>query len=116
MDENFPVRLHRRLRDAGHQVEHLITSGQRGLPDAAIRERLRQEADLVFLTQDTEFEELAAGVAGTVVISRVPQALPLGDRLEVWQSALERFLIERPPGRLFELVPPGEMVPLEVRG
>ncbi|HWB70834.1 MAG TPA: DUF5615 family PIN-like protein [Egibacteraceae bacterium] len=37
LDENFPIQLYRRLRQAGEDVEHLILSGQRGLPDDAIR-------------------------------------------------------------------------------
>jgi hypothetical protein len=40
LDENFPLALLRRLRESGYDAEHLITLGQRGLPDAAIQERL----------------------------------------------------------------------------
>jgi predicted nuclease of predicted toxin-antitoxin system len=37
LDENLPLQLHRRLVAAGLQSEHIITSGQRGLPDVAIK-------------------------------------------------------------------------------
>ncbi len=72
LDENFPLQLYRRLKEAGYDVEHIIALGLRGLPDEAIRLRLAVEADLIFLTHDTEFAELPADTAGTVVISRVP--------------------------------------------
>jgi predicted nuclease of predicted toxin-antitoxin system len=74
LDENFPLQLYRRLIDAGHDAEHIIALGQRGLPDAAIRSRLAAEEHLVFLTQDSEFEQLASGTIATVIISRIPQA------------------------------------------
>ena len=76
--------------------------GLRGLPDEAIRQRLAVEADLLFLTQDTEFAELPADTAATVLISRVPQAFPIARRVEVWEAALDGFLQHRPAGRLFE--------------
>jgi len=43
LDENFPLPLYHQLRAAGHDVEHIIALGQRGLPDAAIRQRLQNE-------------------------------------------------------------------------
>ncbi|MGH9036607.1 MAG: hypothetical protein ACRD0O_12670, partial [Acidimicrobiia bacterium] len=62
--------------EASYEVEHLIVLGRRGLPDRAIRTRLVSEADLVFLTHDTEFEDLPQGTKGKTIISRVPQHLP----------------------------------------
>lgn len=59
LDENFPIQLQQRLLAAGHLADHIIALGQRGMPDSQIRQRLVQEPDLVFVTQDTEFEELA---------------------------------------------------------
>ena len=47
LDENFPLALYRRLRDSGQDVEHVITLGQRGIGDDALRSRLAREA-LVF--------------------------------------------------------------------
>jgi predicted nuclease of predicted toxin-antitoxin system len=55
LDENFPIQLYRRLQHEGYDAEHIIALGLRGLPDADIRLRLAAEADLLFLTQDTEF-------------------------------------------------------------
>ena len=40
LDENFPLPLYHRLRAAGHDAEHIIVLGQRGIPDSAIRQRL----------------------------------------------------------------------------
>ncbi len=77
LDENFPIQLHRRLLEAGYETEHIIALGLRGLSDDEIRRRLAIETDLVFLTQDTEFAELPADTAATVMISRVPQAIPI---------------------------------------
>ena len=53
LDENFPLPLYHRLRASGHDAEHIIVLGQRGIPDSAIRQRLMAE-ELVFLTNDTE--------------------------------------------------------------
>ena len=61
LDENFPLPLYHDLRATGYDVEHIIVLGQRGLPDAMIRQRLALE-EIVFLTQDTEFEDLPAGL------------------------------------------------------
>src|SRR5438034_7797097 len=40
LDENFPLRLYRRLKSSGYDVEHIIVLGRRGLTDPAITERL----------------------------------------------------------------------------
>lgn len=116
LDENFPVQLARRLRSAGHAVEHLVESDQRGLPDSAIRVRLDEDGDLLFLTQDTDFEDVSASMRARVIISRVPQSLPITVRVDIWMAALATFLAQPPPGRLFELLASGEMVPIDVRG
>lgn len=115
LDENFPLQLYHRLRHAGQEVEHLVVSGERGLPDAAIRERLRLEEDLVFLTQDTEFEHLAEATRGVVIISRIPQSLPIQERVELWLQALVPFLEDPAPGSLFDLLPTGHITPIELR-
>lgn len=114
LDENFPLPLYHRLRAAGHDVEHLIVLGQRGLPDSAIRHRLQTE-DLVFLTQDAEFENIPSDYAATIIISRVRQSLPTPRRIEIWFAALEDFLTRRPAGKLFDLLETGELVPWEIR-
>lgn len=111
LDENFPLRLRENLRSRGIDCEHIIASGQRGMSDPEIIERLRTEEDLVLLTQDADFEDLQLrGVR--VIISRVPQALPIGRRLELWNLALKRFIEEAPQGECFEILPFGELRPL----
>jgi len=114
LDENLPLQLHRRLVGAGLKSEHIITSGQRGLPDAAIKARLALDGELVLVTQDTEFEGIEVG-AGTVIISRVPQSLPVRRRVETWFEALSRFAADPPPGQLFDLLPNGQIVGWEIR-
>jgi len=113
LDENFPFPLYHRLKKAGHDIEHLIVLGQRGLPDSAIRDRLQTE-DLVFLTQDAEFEDIPSDYRATVIISRVRQILPTSRRIEIWSAALEDFLRRRPAGKLFDLLETGELLPWEV--
>jgi predicted nuclease of predicted toxin-antitoxin system len=114
LDENFPLPLYHRLRAAGHDAEHIIVLGQRGIPDSAIRQRLVAE-ELVFLTNDTEFEDLPADYRAQVVISRVPQRLPTARRVEIWFGALEEFLKTKPAGRLFDLYETGKIVGWEIR-
>jgi hypothetical protein len=107
LDENFPLPLYHRLRAAGHDAEHIVL-GQRGTPDSAIRQRLMAE-ELVFLTNDIEFEDHPADYRAQVVISRVPQRLPTTRRVEIWFGALEGFLKAKPAGRLFDLHENGEI-------
>ena len=111
---NSPLPLYCRLRAAGHDAEHIIVLGQRGLPDSVIRQRLAAE-DIVFLTQDTEFEDLPADYRAAVIISRVPQSLPTQERIAIWFEALERFLANPPAGKLFDLLESGEVVTWEIR-
>lgn len=112
LDENFPIQLHRRLRTAGYEADHIITLNLRGIPDAQIRQRLVEEPGLVFLTQDTDFAELAAGMTAVVIISRVPQHLRIAERVELWAEAIDAFVRETPSGTVFELLPSGVVVAL----
>lgn len=109
LDENFPLQLYRRLLERGCEAEHVIVLGQRGAPDAVLRDRLVAE-ELVLLTQDTEFEKLPSEFRSQDIVSRVPQRLPILERVEVWSGALERFVRERPEERLFDLLPSGEFI------
>lgn len=113
LDENFPLHLHRRLQLSGYDVEHIIVIGQRGISDDAIRERISRE-ELVFLTQDSEFEKMPLGHGGMVIISRIKQSLSIEKRTQLWFDAVERFLAERPEGKLFEILETGEVVAWEV--
>lgn len=113
LDENFPLPLYYRLRDAGYDVEHIIILGQRGIPDTAIRARLAQE-QLVFLTNDTEFVDLPMDYRAQVVISRLRQNLPTLQRVEIWLKAFHEFVKNQPPGKLFDLLETGQIVPSEI--
>lgn len=66
------------------------------------------------MTHDTEFEDIEVGV-GTVIISRVPQNLPVRRRVEIWFEALPGFATDTPPGQLFDLLPTGQIVGWEIR-
>jgi len=95
LDENFPLRLYRRLRQRGYAAEDIIVLGQRGVPDSAIGGRLRTE-ELLFLTNDTDFIALAAGCRATILLSRVSQNLPVEDRVRIWLAAIDEFLAHPP--------------------
>lgn len=73
------------------------------------------EEELVFLTNDTEFEDLPDGCRSKVVISRVPQRLPTRQRVEIWFNALEGFLKTKPAGWLFDLYETGQIAGWEIR-
>jgi len=113
LDENFPLRLHRRLLAAGYDAEHIIALGQRGVADVVIRRRLESE-ELLFLTQDEEFMSLPAACRATVVVSRVEQSRPIQERVDLWLRAIETFLSRRSKEKLFEIDDSGELVPWQV--
>jgi hypothetical protein len=114
LDENFPLQLYQHLLARGHEVEHIIVLGQRGVADSEIVARLAAEAELVFVTQDDDFTDVVPKDGGAVIISRVPQSLPIRSRVDLWSRALEGFLAEPPSGRLFELLATGEIVAWEI--
>ena len=114
LDENFPLLLYHRLREAGYDVDHIIALGQRGLPDRVIRKRLAVE-DLVFVTHDTEFLDVPDSDRATIIVSRVRQNLPIATRVDIWFPALARFILNRPVGPIFELLETGEIVPWEIK-
>ena len=114
LDENFPLPLYHRLRTEGYDVEHIIVLGQRGVRDSELRRRIAEE-DLVFLTHDTEFEDISSGYRGVVIISRVRQGLLIQQRVQLWFNAIKEFMARRPAGKLFDLLETGELVPWEIR-
>jgi hypothetical protein len=69
----------------------------------------------LFLTQDTEFADLAPDIVATVMISRVPQAIPITRRVELWEHAIDGFLLHPIPGRLFEVLGDGRVVAWDFR-
>lgn len=113
LDENFPLALHRRLTEDGEDVEHIITLGWRGASDRRIRDRL-VEKQLLFLTQgeDFLFDEPTEAL---VVVSRVRQARPLAERVEIWRAAIVDLAQNPRPQRRFELMDDGSLVAWEQR-
>jgi len=111
LDENFPMPLYRRLRLTGYDVEHIIALSQRGLADASIQKRLREEK-LLFLTQDADFENLSGVHSSTIIISRIKQNMPIRKRTEIWLKAIETFMAHRPAGKIFDLLDTGELIPI----
>jgi hypothetical protein len=109
LDENFPLGLIRQLQADGLIAEHIITIGWRGASDTRIRERL-QDSEVLFLTQDEDFL-FGASVPAVIVISRVRQARPLKDRIEVWRAAIRRLIHEPKTEKLFELTDEGVLLP-----
>lgn len=107
--ENFPLPLYHRLKTAGFDVEHIIVLGQRGIKDSQLRKRLEEET-IVFLTQDTEFEDVAAN-RGKVIISRIRQNLPIRQRVEIWFAALTEFVSRAYVENLFDLIEDGRIIP-----
>ena len=114
LDENFPLPLFHRLRATGYDVEHIIALGLRGTKDSELRKRLMRE-EIILLTQDTEFEDIALDCRGQVIISRVRQSLPIQQRVNIWFNALQEFMTHQRPEKLFDLLESGQIVPWEVR-
>ena len=69
LDENFPLALARKLREAGQEADHIILLGLRGTPDSAIVARLESE-EILFLTHDEEFLDVKL-TRSAVIVSRV---------------------------------------------
>ncbi len=85
LDENFPLPLYHHLRASGEEI--------------------------VFLTQDTEFETMPVDCRAAVIISRVRQSLPIQRRVEIWDKTIQGFAAHHPVGKLFDLLETGEIIP-----
>lgn len=110
LDKNFPLSLLRALRAEAIETDHIITLGCRGISDSRIQARLREES-LLFLTHDADFLVPDVRCAAVIVVSRVKQSRPIGDRVAVWCSAI-RDLIQTPrPEKVFELSDEGRLTP-----
>ncbi len=109
LDENFPLALLRRLREEGHQVDHIVLLGLRGTPDRTIVGRLNTE-DLLFLTHDQEFLDLPLS-RSRVIVSRVTQSLPITERVEIWLMAIHEYLSRDWRETLFEVFDDGRLRP-----
>ena len=91
-------------------ADHVITLGWRGVSDRELRERIR-DADVLLLTQDTEFLAADTDPFAGLIVSRVRQARPLTERIAICHRAVLE-LIERPRAeRLFELADDGQLLP-----
>ncbi len=49
------------------------------------------------------------------MISRVPQALPIATRVDLWTAAIEGLLRDHIPGKQFEILPDGAVAPWGAR-
>ncbi len=112
LDENFPLRLYRRLQIEGFLVEHILL-GQRGIPDRQIMERLKQE-ELLFLTQDEDFVDLTQDCKASIIWSQVSQSLPIDKRVQIWIKAIKEFFSKKWHEKLFELHDDGKLYPTTV--
>jgi hypothetical protein len=113
LDQDFPLALCRALRGAGMEVEHVTSILGRGVSDDVLRARLGAEG-LVLLTHDMEFDDIPADLPSRVVISHLPQYRPIEERVGAWCAAINALAERRPPERLFEILPWGELVAWEI--
>ncbi len=67
---------------------------------------------VLFLTQDEDFL-LDKTTVATVVLSRVKQSCGLGERVQIWRKAIRELVSTPRPGRRFELMDDGRVVPWE---
>jgi len=115
LDENFPLRLLSVLRSNGVEADHIITLGWRGVTDPVIRERVTCK-DVLFVTQDIEFLTAAVEPFAIVLVSRVRQSRPIGERVSAWERAVRQLLTGSKEQRLFELGDDGQLLPLKETG
>jgi len=66
-------------------------------------------------TSHVERNNRTINYRGTIIISRVRQSLPIQDRTAIWFGAIERFIAQRPAGKLFDLLETGEIVAWDIR-
>jgi predicted nuclease of predicted toxin-antitoxin system len=114
LDQNFPLALTRRLREEGHDAEHLIELGQRGTADVIIVKRLSAEP-ILFLTHEEDFLHIRS-TCSAVILSRVTQTLPMSTRLEIWLKAVHEYFARERKQRFFEVFDDGKLVPWQVMG
>ena len=112
LDENFPLRLYRRLQSEGFTAEHILL-GQRGIPDRQIMERLKQE-ELLFLTQDEDFVGLAQHCKASIIWSQVSQSMAIDKRVEIWMKAIKEFSSKKWKENFFELHDDSKLQPTTV--
>jgi hypothetical protein len=109
LDENFPLKLLRVLREDGIDADHVITLGWRGAPDSYVRQHLA-DPELLFLTHDEDYL-FGPSVAATTVVSRVRQSRRLDERVAVWLAAIRDLFGTPRTDTLFELADDGRLLP-----
>jgi predicted nuclease of predicted toxin-antitoxin system len=110
LDENFPLHLLSVLRSSGVEADHIITLDWRGVPDSVIRERVTGQ-DVLFVTQDVEFLTAVVEPFALVLVSRVRQSRSIGERVSIWEQAVQQLLSGSGEERLFELGDDGQLFP-----
>jgi hypothetical protein len=109
LDENFPLKLLRVLREDGIDADHVITLGWRGAPDSYVRQHLA-DPELLFLTHDEDYL-FGPSVTATTVVSRVRQSRRLDERVALWLAAIRDLFATPRPDTLFELADDGRLLP-----
>ncbi len=110
----FQSSLVPKLQQEGHRVDHIILLGIRGTADQAIVDLLNSE-DLLFLTHDQEFFEIALS-RSRVIISRITQSLPITVRIEIGLQAIREYFSHDWPETVFEVFDDGKLNPWEKPG
>jgi predicted nuclease of predicted toxin-antitoxin system len=111
-DENFPLQLQENLKRCGYHCEHVITENLRGISDTEIIDHL-QRKNYIFFTQDDDFVSLIAGTAIILFLSRIPQNIPIRERVYGWQKALEEYIdvYQNTDHQVFVISETGKLVP-----
>lgn len=112
LDENFPLRFYTQLQKEGLPAQHILLTN-RGIHDKQIIARLKQE-ELLFLTQDEDFVEVAADCKASIIWSRVSQSMAIDQRVEIWLNAVRQFFAKPWSERFFELYDDGQLHPVRV--
>lgn len=89
VDENVPLKITRRLREAGYQVEYVT----RHVADKQLLEMASKEGALL-ITSDKDFERLVMNeqrpTAG-VVLLRISTRIPIEHRAQIVVNMLSRY-------------------------
>jgi predicted nuclease of predicted toxin-antitoxin system len=114
LDENFPLKFHKELTNRGYESRHVITDDLRGISNGELTELLTSD-EYVFITHDDDFEQHLVDENVTMFLSRVPQELPIEERVTRWLRAVETYVDSYADGQysFFEIEPDGSLVPWE---
>ena len=86
----------------------------RGTSDRDVVRRL-EGTPCIFLTQDEDFFDFPKMGESIVLLSHVPQRMPISERTRIWIKAMRTFFEDYKDAkhRLFEIGPDGEIMPWE---